>query len=125
VNHIEFATVTTILVITRIFGLYISIAILWLLSELFEHLLATYCRMMARELVERLMMWCNKITSDSARGKGGLVATPTGRSEKVVGVFVHSVYEVLSAHSKEESIQITQFDLRHRQCVNMDAGMLE
>jgi hypothetical protein len=111
---------------STIFGLHISTAILWLFSELFEHLLATHCRTMARELVERLMMWCNKITSDSARGKGGLVATPTGRREKEVGaVFVQSMHEVLSAHSKAESIQITGFDLRHRQCVNMDAGMLE
>lgn len=46
---------------------------------------------MAQEQLEQLVMWCNKITSDSARGQGGLVATPTGRSEKEVFVFIQHV----------------------------------
>jgi hypothetical protein len=72
------------------------------------------------------MMCFNKITSDSARDKGGLVATPTGQREKEVGALLSiQCIGVLSAHSEEESIQITQFDLRHRQCVNMEAPMLE
>lgn len=61
----------TITLVTRGFRVYISIAISWSFSELSEHLLTMCCRAMARELVEQLMMWCNKITSDSARGKGG------------------------------------------------------
>jgi len=58
---------------------------------LFEHLLSNYGRVMAQEQLEQLVMWCNKITSDSARGQGGLVATPTGRSEKEVFVFIQHV----------------------------------
>jgi hypothetical protein len=38
---------------------------------LFEHLLSNYGRVMAQEQLEQLVMWCNKITSDSARGQGG------------------------------------------------------
>lgn len=58
---------------------------------MFEHLRSNYGRVMAQEQLERLVMWCNKITSDSARGQGGLVATPTGRSEKEVFVFIQHV----------------------------------
>jgi hypothetical protein len=60
---------------------------------LFEHLLSNCGRVMAQERLVPLVMWCNKITSDSARGQGGLVATPTGRSEKEVFVFIQHVPE--------------------------------
>lgn len=79
---------------------------------------------MAQEQLEQLVMWCNKITSDSARGQGGLVATPTGRSEKEVFVFIQHVrYGCERAAVK--SINITQFELRNGQCVKLDTFILE